>query len=140
MFLDEPTTGFDPEARRQFWSMLQNLAGSGTAILLTTHYLDEAATLADRVGVLSGGRLVAEAPPEELGGVEARTPVVRWRDAEGRMQEVRTEHPGHATAQLVAELGEPRGLEVVRPSLEETYLGLIGAAPTHENDATEVAQ
>lgn len=158
LFLDEPTTGFDPEARRQFWNMLQSLAGSGTAILLTTHYLDEAATLADRVGVLSRGRLVAEAPPEEIGGAEARIPVVRWRDADGRMQELRTEHPGRATAKLVAELGEPRGLEVVRPSLEETYLGLIGATPTQselpegtarepnladtatEHDMTEVAR
>ena len=135
LFLDEPTTGFDPEARRQFWAMLKNLADGGTAILLTTHYLDEAAHLADRVGVLSHGNLVAEAPPEQLGG--ERTPVVRWRDADGRVQEERTERPGETVARLVMELGEPQGLEVVRPSLEEIYLELIEAGPAHAEQASE---
>jgi ABC-2 type transport system ATP-binding protein len=132
LFLDEPTTGFDPEARRRFWDMLSALTGEGAAILLTTHYLDEAAHLADRVGVLSGGRIVAEAPPGELGGPQARVPVVSWRDATGVLREQRTERP----ARLVAELcgaadaagepgGEPAELEVRRPSLEQIYLGLI---------------
>ncbi len=131
LFLDEPTTGFDPEARRQFWGMLEGLAGQGTAILLTTHYLDEAARLADRVGVLAGGRIVAEAPPAELGGPEARVPVVSWRDAEGRPREERTQEPGRLVARLCAEAeasgagGEPEGLEIRRPELEEIYLGLI---------------
>lgn len=127
LFLDEPTTGFDPEARRRFWDMLRDLARTGTTILLTTHYLDEAAHLADRVGVLSGGRIVAEAPPEELGGASARVPVVRWRDTAGRALEQRTDAPGAFVAGLIADRGEPDLLEVSRPDLEEIYLGLIGA-------------
>ena len=133
LFLDEPTTGFDPEARRQFWGMLEQLTGEGTAILLTTHYLDEAAHLADRVGVLTGGRIVAEAPPAELGGAGARVPLVTWRDSGGFLQERRTEAPGVLIATLCAEAvdaglrgGEPAELEVRRPTLEEIYLELIG--------------
>jgi len=135
LFLDEPTTGFDPEARRQFWDMLSGLSGEGTAILLTTHYLDEAARLATRVGVLTGGAIVAEAPPAELGGASARVPIVRWRDASGALQEQRTDAPGALIAKLCAEAaelglpgGEPAELEVRRPSLEDIYLDLIGAA------------
>lgn len=129
LFLDEPTTGFDPEARRQFWGMLTGLKSTGTAILLTTHYLDEAAQLADRVGVLSGGSIVAEAPPAELGGAESRTPVVRWQDAAGVRREQRTEQPARFVAELRESLGggEPAGLEVTRASLEEVYLELIAA-------------
>ncbi|WP_440312255.1 ABC transporter ATP-binding protein [Leucobacter chromiireducens] len=132
VFLDEPTTGFDPAARRQFWEMLEGLAGEGVAILLTTHYLDEAARLADRVGVLAGGRIVAEAPPAELGGAESRVPVVSWRDAAGVLHEERSEAPAARVAQLrEAALaagipgGEPGELQVRRPDLEEVYLGLI---------------
>lgn len=139
VFLDEPTTGFDPEARRQFWSMLEGLTATGTTILLTTHYLDEAERLADRVGVLSGGRIVAEAPPAELGGAELRTPIVRWRE-EGRVLERRTERPGELIARLVAAAeGEPDGLEVIRPSLEDVYLGLIGAFRTDGGDSDGAA-
>lgn len=133
LFLDEPTTGFDPEARRQFWEMLEQLTEEGTSILLTTHYLDEAAHLADRVGVLSGGVLVAEDPPEQLGGAEARIPIVTWRDSDGRAREQRTPEPGALVERLVSEAreagtpgGEPIGLEVRRPSLEDIYLDLIG--------------
>lgn len=132
LFLDEPTTGFDPEARRQFWDMLKGLTGEGTAILLTTHYLDEAAHLADRVGVLKGGKIVAEDPPEKLGGAGARVPLVRWRDSSGILQERRTERPGAFIERLYAgavegaiEGGEPCELEVRRPTLEEIYLELI---------------
>lgn len=129
LFLDEPTTGFDPDARRQFWSMLSGLTAEGTSILLTTHYLDEAAHLADRVGVLSSGVIVAEAPPEALGGPEARIPEVRWRDANGRQRSERTETPGGFVARLQGEWGvdEPPELEIRRPSLEDIYLELIGA-------------
>ncbi len=67
LFLDEPTTGFDPEARREFWGLIRQLAAAGTTILLTTHYLDEAEQLADRVGVLAAGRLVAVDTPARLG-------------------------------------------------------------------------
>ncbi|WP_416444127.1 ABC transporter ATP-binding protein [Leucobacter sp. HNU] len=140
VFLDEPTTGFDPEARRQFWSMLEGLTATGTTILLTTHYLDEAERLADRVGVLSGGRIVAEAPPAELGGIEQRTPIVRWRE-DGRVLERRTERPGELIARLVAAAdGEPDGLEVIRPSLEDVYLGLIGAFRTGDAEEAEDAE
>ncbi|GAA2179024.1 ABC transporter ATP-binding protein [Leucobacter tardus] len=129
LFLDEPTTGFDPDARRQFWSMLRTLTEEGTSILLTTHYLDEAAHLADRVGVLSAGAIVAEAPPESLGGPEARIPEVRWRDANGRQRIERTDAPGHLVARLQREWGaqEPPELEIRRPNLEDIYLDLIGA-------------
>ena len=72
LFLDEPTTGFDPEARREFWELIRDLAGAGTTILLTTHYLDEAEALADRVGVIAGGRLVAVDRPGQLGDRETR--------------------------------------------------------------------
>lgn len=132
LFLDEPTTGFDPEARRQFWDMLRLLSNEGTAILLTTHYLDEAAQLAHRVGVLSDGGIVAEAPPAELGGAEARTPIVRWRDAAGTRREERTDRPAELVARLIAETpgSEPAELEVLRPSLEDVYLSLIGADRT----------
>lgn len=132
LFLDEPTTGFDPAARRQFWDMLAGLGGEGTAILLTTHYLDEAAHLADRVGVLSGGRIVAEAPPGELGGPEAPVPRVRWRDADGVQREERTAEPAALVRQLSecvrsvgTAYGEPSHLEVSRPSLEEIYLEIL---------------
>lgn len=137
LFLDEPTTGFDPDARRQFWSMLSGLTTEGTAILLTTHYLDEAAHLADRVGVLSAGEIVAEAPPEALGGPEARIPEVRWRDANGRQRSERTETPGGFVARLQGEWGvdEPPELEIRRPSLEDIYLDLIGT-DTHGGAAS----
>ena len=79
LFLDEPTTGFDPEARRQFWDLIRSLKAEGTTILLTTHYLDEAAQLGDRAAVITGGRIAAIGPIDEIGGPDARTPLVRWR-------------------------------------------------------------
>ncbi len=142
LFLDEPTTGFDPEARRRFWDMLEGLTGEGTAILLTTHYLDEAAHLADRVGVLTAGKIIAEAPPAVLGGAEARVPIVRWRDSSGVLQERRNEAPGAFIATLRDEAaaagvpsGEPAELEVRRPTLEEIYLELIGVNAAAETSA-----
>ncbi len=127
LFLDEPTTGFDPDARRQFWSMIELLQAEGTSILLTTHYLDEAARLANRVGVILGGPLIAEAAPAELGGAEARTPLVTWTEG-GEARQQRTHTPGEFVAALTARLGEPAQLEVQRPSLEDIYLELIGEA------------
>lgn len=148
LFLDEPTTGFDPEARRQFWSMLEGLTGEGTAILLTTHYLDEAAHLADRVGVLTGGTIVAEAPPARLGGAQARTPLVRWREPDGTLNEERTDEPGARVAALCAAtraggIPEPADLEIRRPTLEEIYLGMLSAESQSESarvDAPAAAQ
>ncbi len=125
LFLDEPTTGFDPEARRQFWTLIRGLKREGTTILLTTHYLDEAAQLSDRGGIIADGRLLALGPVDEIGGAAARTPIVRW-EQDGRLREERTEQPGALVARLAAE-GEPDRLEVLRPSLEDVYLDLIGA-------------
>lgn len=127
LFLDEPTTGFDPEARREFWGLIRSLKREGTTILLTTHYLDEAAQLSDRAAVIAGGRLVEIGPVDEIGGADARVPVVRWREA-GAVREERTTRPATFVAGLVARLGgEPDGLEVIRPSLEDIYLGMLGA-------------
>jgi ABC-2 type transport system ATP-binding protein len=125
LFLDEPTTGFDPAARRQFWELIHGLKDDGTTILLTTHYLDEAAELADRAAVIAGGELLDIAPIDQLGGIEARMPVVRWWQ-DGRMREERTTEPGAFTATLYRELGEVERLEVVRPRLEDVYLDMIG--------------
>ncbi|MDN3351747.1 ABC transporter ATP-binding protein [Actinomadura sp. DC4] len=127
LFLDEPTTGFDPDARRRFWKLIESLAGDGTTILLTTHYLDEAEALADRVGVIAGGRLVEVAPPWELGGRATARARVSWTAPEGP-QALETDSP----TQVVAELGhrfdgEVPGLTVTRPTLEDTYLSMIGA-------------
>lgn len=128
LFLDEPTTGFDPEARRQFWTFIDGLKAEGTSILLTTHYLDEAAQLADRAAVINGGRIVDMGTIDELGGAEARVPLVRWIDG-GIRREQRTTAPASLVAKLHTELGgEPDGLEVIRPSLEDIYLNLVGAS------------
>ncbi len=132
LFLDEPTTGFDPQARRSFWDLVTGLRDDGTTILLTTHYLDEAAQLADRVVVVRDGVVVAEGPPDTLGGPEARTPVVAWDDGGVRRTE-RTDRPTAAVARLIAAAGpdgEVPGLSVSRPTLEDVYLSLIGETPT----------
>ncbi|SDH01404.1 ABC-2 type transport system ATP-binding protein [Lentzea fradiae] len=123
VFLDEPTTGFDPEARRQFWGLVKRLAAEGTTILLTTHYLDEAEALADRVAVLAGGRIVAEGTPRTLGGRANADATVRYLAA-GGYTEIRTSEPAKTIAEL-ARHGEPAELTVTRPSLEDVYLELI---------------
>lgn len=126
LFLDEPTTGFDPEARRRFWQLVEQLKREGTTILLTTHYLDEAAALADRVAVIAAGRLIDIGTVDSIGSDEARIPIVRWRDGEGA-HERRTEQPAMFVAGLVSAAGgEPQDVEIRRPSLEEIYLRLIG--------------
>ncbi|CAM3781744.1 ABC transporter ATP-binding protein [Kibdelosporangium persicum] len=125
LFLDEPTTGFDPQARRQFWGLIQKLAADGTTIVLTTHYLDEAEALADRVAVISRGEIVAQGPPGELGGRATREAVVRWFDRDGE-QEVRTPTPTKLIGELSLGGGELAGLTVTRPTLEEVYLDLVG--------------
>lgn len=139
LFLDEPTTGFDPEARRQFWELIRSLKASGTSILLTTHYLDEAAQLGDRAAVIASGRLVDIGAIDEIGGREARTPLVRWTDAAGRRHEMRTPEPGLAVASLVAEAGaEPRDVEIVRPTLEDVYLTLINSDAAERSAAAAI--
>jgi ABC-2 type transport system ATP-binding protein len=129
LFLDEPTTGFDPEARRQFWDLIRRLAADGTTILLTTHYLPEAEALADRVTVLAGGRVVATGTPASLGDRQQAAAQVSW-DAPGGRQSVTTATPTKLVAELAAAAqgGEVPGLTVTRPSLEDTYLELIGAS------------
>ena len=125
LFLDEPTTGFDPEARRSFWELIRSLRGEGTTILLTTHYLDEAEQLADRVGVITAGKLVALDTPAKLGGRMAHRARVRWADGTGVHEET-SEFPTKVVTQLAAKYGgEVPGLQVVRPSLEDVYLSLI---------------
>lgn len=125
LFLDEPTTGFDPEARRQFWEFILGLRAGGTTILLTTHYLDEAEHLADRVGVITAGRMVEVNTPDQLGG-QQRPTVVRWR-SDGAVREVHTHAPTQAVAELSRRFGgEVPGLTVLRPSLEDIYLEMIG--------------
>jgi ABC-2 type transport system ATP-binding protein len=128
VFLDEPTTGFDPEARRLFWDLVDRLRESGTTVLLTTHYLDEAERLADRVAVIAAGRIVADGPPEVLGGRDRAAAVVSWAE-DGRRQEVRTHEPTRTVAELAARFGgEVPELAVQRPTLEDVYLAMIGEA------------
>jgi ABC-2 type transport system ATP-binding protein len=124
LFLDEPTTGFDPEARRQFWALIRLLADEGTTILLTTHYLDEAEALADRVAVIARGRIVAEGTPTTLGGRATAEATVRWRGADGP-QTRQTSQPDQLIVELAKHEPLPE-LTVSRPTLEDVYLDLIG--------------
>lgn len=128
LFLDEPTTGFDPEARRSFWDLISGLRDGGTTILLTTHYMDEAEQLADRVAVVRDGRVVALDQPSALGDRARRQATVRWLH-HGVLAERVTDTPTEVVAALAAEHGgEVPGLQVLRPSLEDVYLSLIGEA------------
>ncbi|MGY1813816.1 ABC transporter ATP-binding protein [Blastococcus sp. SYSU D00820] len=138
VFLDEPTTGMDPVARRQFWELVRGLCASGATVLLTTHYLDEAAALADRVGVVSGGRLVDVAPPAELGAALRRQATVAWTEG-GRERAVRTTDPVAALRDLLAAPGaDLPGLTVTRPGLEDVYLRLVGATTAPATDSEEI--
>jgi ABC-2 type transport system ATP-binding protein len=125
IFLDEPTTGFDPGARRNAWEAIRSLRALGKTILLTTHYLDEAEQLSDRVAVLREGRIVAEGAPAEL----TRTPLteIRWRE-DGHVRVERTREPTRVLHELTSralEAGrELEQLEVRRPTLEDVYLQL----------------
>jgi ABC-2 type transport system ATP-binding protein len=126
IFLDEPTTGFDPAARRRAWETIRGLRGLGKTILLTTHYLDEAEQLADRVAVLSQGQIVASGAPGELTGSVPDTEI-RYRE-NGREVVLETGEPtrvlNELTGRALAEGRELEGLVVRRPSLEEVYLSL----------------
>jgi ABC-2 type transport system ATP-binding protein len=126
VFLDEPTTGFDPEARRQFWDVLRGLRAEGTTIVLTTHYLDEAEALCDRVVVLAGGQIRASGPPSSLGGRDHGGAVVRWMQ-DGEHREAASDTPTTLVAELARQFGgEVPALTVTRPTLEDIYLRLIG--------------
>jgi ABC-2 type transport system ATP-binding protein len=131
IFLDEPTTGFDPHARRQAWETMRSLRSLGKTIVLTTHYLDEAERLADRVAVLRRGEIVAVGPPADLIGAAPATEI-RYRE-NGREVVLETDSPTRVlhelTEKALAENRELEGLVVRRPSLEEVYLTLTQEEP-----------
>jgi ABC-2 type transport system ATP-binding protein len=150
IFLDEPTTGFDPSARRDAWNMIEGLKSLGKTIFLTTHYMDEAQHLADRVAILARGRIVAEGAPDELGaGGAAAATVVRFRlpqgvkpeqigaeveadvEVSGNTASFESSHPQRALYRLTGwaerEGIELEDLEVRRPSLEDVFLQLTGS-------------
>jgi ABC-2 type transport system ATP-binding protein len=150
LFLDEPTTGFDPNARREAWEIVRNLTGEGRTVLLTTHYMDEAQVLADRVAVIAKGVIVATGTPDSIGGRDTGTATIRFvlpEKAAGvvdlglaqadltvspvdgrRMVEIATDSPTallHRLTSWAVERGiELEGLGVARPSLEDVYLSL----------------
>ena len=148
LFLDEPTTGFDPTARREAWEIVRNLRSLGKTIFLTTHYMDEAQALADRVAVIAAGRIVAEGPPDHLAGRDTATEI-RFRavadlalpvltpatvSSDGRGVVVRTEDPTavlHTLTGWALEHGVVLdGLTVARPTLEDVYLKLTAETAT----------
>jgi ABC-2 type transport system ATP-binding protein len=149
LFLDEPTTGFDPSARRGAWELVRTLAGEGTTILLTTHYMDEAQHLADRVAVIARGHIVAEGTPDTIGGRADAAARIRFvlpagigvdrlpvaASLENGHVEVRTEDEVRVLHQLTGwALDNGVSLEqltVERPSLEDVYLQLTGSAEEH---------
>jgi ABC-2 type transport system ATP-binding protein len=130
VFLDEPTTGFDPAARRTAWGVVRRLKDLGKTVLLTTHYLDEAQALADRVAIVKDGRIVAEGPPDQLGDDGSRYRVAYFSN--GRRVEHQTDDPTELLHRLTRDAlarGERLdGLEVTRPTLEEVYLQLTAEA------------
>ncbi len=130
LFLDEPTTGFDPEARRQFWTLIESLKEAGTTIVLTTHYLDEAEHLADRVAIIQHGRVSAMGPVASLGGRDRAAARVQWRDQTGELHEVVSTTPTEVLRDLLSEYphGEVPSLSITPPSLEEIYLRMISEA------------
>ena len=158
IFLDEPTTGFDPSARRASWVIIRNLCSLGKTVLLTTHYMDEAQHLANRVAVIAGGRFVAEGTPDSLGGRNTAAVHVRFQLPEGVTVAdlppvpgagapviddgavvIETVEPTRALAALtgwaVGRSLELPGLTVTRPSLEDVYLELAGDPNAHMSDA-----
>ena len=144
IFLDEPTTGFDPAARRNAWDLVKRLGGLGKTVVLTTHYMEEAQFLADRVAVIAGGRLVAQGTPASIGGRDTSSARIRFTmpdgaslaslpltaKAEGSDVVIESADPVaalHALTAWALERGvELRGLTVTRPSLEDVYLELVG--------------
>ena len=126
LFLDEPTTGFDPEARRAFWDLLNKLRGEGTTIFLTTHYLDEAEALADRVGVITNGQIIEIATPATLGNRANAPARISWFE-NNKVNEVESINPTVEVQKLISKFnGEVPQLQVIRPNLEDIYLRMIG--------------
>jgi ABC-2 type transport system ATP-binding protein len=151
LFLDEPTTGFDPAARRGAWEVVKNLVGLGKTIFLTTHYMDEAQYLADRVAVITDGRIVAEGPPSSLGGRDTAATMIRFAAPGGAelppnfrdgatltngVVQLRTSDPTRVLHELTGWAIERgialEGLEVSRPTLEDVYLELTRGQPDAE--------
>jgi ABC-2 type transport system ATP-binding protein len=127
LFLDEPTTGFDPEARRAFWDLIRTLKAEGTTILLTTHYLDEAEALADRVAVINAGKIIEIATPATLGGRNVAQASISWVE-NGEIHKRLSKNPTHDVLEIAARFnGDIPELTVTRPSLEDIYLQMIGA-------------
>jgi len=131
LFLDEPTTGFDPSARRQAWDVIAGLRDLGKTVFLTTHYMDEAQRLADRVTIIAAGKIVARGTPQDLGERESGETTIRYRTG-GQEIVLQTTTPvetlNELTAAALAKGEELEGLEVTRPSLEDVYLELTAAA------------
>jgi ABC-2 type transport system ATP-binding protein len=136
VFLDEPTTGFDPSARRAAWEMIRSLRELGKTILLTTHYLDEAQQLADRVAVIRRGVIVQIGTPAELTGTRT-TAEIRYRE-DGQLVVIETETPTRVLADLTAKAlaagRELEALEVRRPTLEDVYLELVDEGEDESSD------
>jgi ABC-2 type transport system ATP-binding protein len=127
LFLDEPTTGFDPQARRQAWEAIAGLRQLGKTVFLTTHYMDEAQRLADRVAIIAGGEIVARGTPEDLGDRDSQPSTISYRGPEGEVS-LSTTTPvatlNELTGRALAEGFELENLEVKRPTLEDVYLEL----------------
>jgi ABC-2 type transport system ATP-binding protein len=129
IFLDEPTTGFDPAARRNAWETIRSLKELGKTVLLTTHYLDEAQALADRVAIIKDGRILVDGAPRELGASAGTAPYrVAYRNGNGGLVERQTDDPTlllhELTAAALARGERLEGLTVTRPTLEDVYLEL----------------
>ena len=158
LFLDEPTTGFDPSARRDAWSVIKNLATLGLTVLLTTHYMDEAQFLADRVAVIVGGQIVAEGPPASLGGRDVAKARIRYRPSAGAAPPrelsgtvgsdgytemtpddvITTLHD--LTGWAIDHGSTLDGLQVTRLSLEDVYLTLTGAATDADDQSKPLVE
>jgi ABC-2 type transport system ATP-binding protein len=143
LFLDEPTTGFDPSARRQFWEVIAGLRDLGKTVFLTTHYMDEAQRLADRVTIIAAGRIVARGTPADLGDRGQAATTIRYRSG-GREVVLETTTPVRTLHELTGEAlargEELEGLEVTRPSLEDVYLELTGETEAEAPEASEAAK
>jgi ABC-2 type transport system ATP-binding protein len=135
LFLDEPTTGFDPTARRQAWDVIAGLRDLGKTVFLTTHYMDEAQRLADRVTIIAAGEIVARGTPEDLGDRESQPATIHYRDGgeEVRVETTTLVETLHELTGAALARGEDlEGLEVTRPTLEDVYLELTADSETAE--------